>query len=163
MNNEVPTNKYFNNDINLNLDISNYNKKKYKEIGNEKKIYNNYSKMNYYNEFPHMSHSNYNTNQTKNYINEIINNNNIITMTLPSNPRNYYNYRYQNIPNKNLNVPDRTQINIIDAKEVANEFFMNHLKRNVNNLCFNLNEYSKSIEVSRKAVFERLKKVSFYF
>ena len=162
-NNEVPTNKYFNNDINLNLNISNYNKKKYKEIGNEKKIYNNYSKMNYYNEFPHMSHSNYNTNQTKNYINEIINNNNIITMTLPMNPRNYYNYRYQNIPNKNLNVPDRTQINIIDAKEVANEFFMNHLKRNVNNLCFNLNEYSKSLEDSRKAVFERLKKVSFYF
>lgn len=151
----------FNNDINLNLDISNYNKN-YKKIDKEKKVYNNYNKSNYYNEFPHMSHSNYNTNHTNNYTNHLINQNHIITMTLPSNPKNYYNYRYQNIPNKIFNVPDRTQIDLIDAKEVANEFFMNHLQRNINNLCFNLNEHSKSLESSRTAIYERLKKVIFF-
>lgn len=82
-------------------------------------------------------------------MNNIINYNNIITATLPVYPKNYHNYRYQNIPNNNLNVPDRTKINQTDAKEIVSGFFMNHLERNVNNLCYKVNEHAKTYETSR--------------
>ena len=92
---------------------------------------------------------------------QIINYNNIITTTIPIYPKNYNNYRYQTIPNNNLNIPDRTKINQNDAKVVVHEFFMNHLQRNINNLCYCLNEHAKNMEASRKSIFERFKTVIF--
>lgn len=56
-------------------------------------------------------------------------------------------------------MPDRTQISYSHAKEIASQFFNNHLRRNINNLNYKLTEQAKALEPSRITVYERLKRV----
>ena len=57
------------------------------------------------------------------------------------------------------NVPDRTKISFQNGRDLANQFFYNHLSKNLYTLTNKCAEKSKMLESSRNAIYERLKRV----
>ena len=64
-------------------------------------------------------------------------------------------YNHSSFPN----VPDRTKISFQYGRDLANQFFYNHLSKNQYNLTNKCSEKSKMLESSRNAIYERLKRV----